>query len=120
MEKTPVSLLATGTLALASGEASSPSTSSDIRQLSSQRLVRFLIGQTRTHLANGVALTDAQFDAALTDYIVSRAIAEYRSMNVSVATRSLMIELYAGMMRAAYRDRQRREERNAPALKLIA
>jgi hypothetical protein len=31
-----------------------------------------------------------------------------------------MIELYAGIMRAAARDRQRREERSAPALRLIA
>jgi hypothetical protein len=79
-----------------------------------------VIGQTRADLANGVALTEAQFDAALSDYIVARAIAEYRSVTISVATRSLMIELYAGIIRAAHRDRQRREERNAPALRLIA
>ena len=115
-----MSLSTSGSLVNASEATSTPANESNVRILSSQRLARFVIRQTRDHMKRGIALSETQFDEALTDYVTARAIAEYRSCNIAVATRSLMIELYAGIMRAAARDRQRREERSAPALRLIA
>jgi hypothetical protein len=115
-----VSLSTSGSLACTSEDASDPASPTNVRLLSSQRLARFVIRQTREHVKCGISLSEAQFDEQLTDYVTARAIAEYRSCNISVATRALMIELYAGLMRAAARDRQRREERAAPALRLIA